>query len=75
MAGDTHDAAVGASADDRISSILSELDGADFEFVDPPADVWAGIEAAITCPLCLRTNFFRRYAVLGGRASTTSSAR
>ena len=48
MAGDTHDAAVGASADDRISSILSELDGADFEFVDPPADVWAGIEAAIT---------------------------
>lgn len=48
MAGDTHDAAVGASADDRISSILSELEEADFELVDPPENVWTGIEAAIT---------------------------
>ena len=48
MAGDTHDAAVGASADDRISSILSELEEADYQVFDPPEDVWAGIEAAIT---------------------------
>ncbi|MDW3212601.1 MAG: hypothetical protein R8G01_01275 [Ilumatobacteraceae bacterium] len=48
MAGDTHDATGGASAGDRISSVLSELEEADFELVDPPEDVWAGIEAAIT---------------------------
>ena len=48
MAGDTHDAAVGASADERVHLILSELQEADFELVDPPRDVWAGIEAAVT---------------------------
>ncbi len=48
MARDTHDAAVGASTDDGIHSMLSELEDADFQLVDPPDDVWAGIEAAIT---------------------------
>lgn len=48
MPRDTHDAAFGASADDRTHSILSELEDADFQLVDPPDDVWAGIEAAIT---------------------------
>lgn len=44
----THDAAVDASVIDRIRSILSELEEADFELLDPPADVWEGIEASIT---------------------------
>jgi hypothetical protein len=48
MPRDTHDAAVDASVIDRIRSILSELEEADFELHDPPADVWEGIEASIT---------------------------
>ena len=31
--------------------------------------------AAMTWPLCRRTNLLTRYPILGGRASTTSSAR
>ncbi|GJM39281.1 MAG: hypothetical protein DHS20C19_26480 [Acidimicrobiales bacterium] len=31
----------------RIRAILSDLEDADFERLDPPADVWTGIEAAV----------------------------
>lgn len=48
MPGDTNDAAVEASVTDRIRSILSELEEADFERLDPPADIWEGLEASIT---------------------------
>jgi len=45
---DTDDASLDASVTDRIRSILSKLDEADLERLVPPADVWEGIEAAIT---------------------------
>jgi hypothetical protein len=45
---DTHDAVVDASVTDRIRSILSELEAADFELLDPPAEIWEAIEASIT---------------------------
>jgi hypothetical protein len=48
MPRDTHDAAVDASVADRVRSILSELEDADLELLDPPTDVWEGIEASIT---------------------------
>ena len=47
MPRDTDDASVEASAIDRIGSILSQLEEADFERLVPPAEVWEGIEASI----------------------------
>lgn len=47
MPRDSDNASVDASDSDRIRSILSELEEADFERLDPPADVWEGIEASI----------------------------
>ena len=41
------DEAVDDAVTDRIRSILSELEEADFERVDPPADIWERIEASI----------------------------
>ena len=48
MPRDTDDASVDASVTDRIRSIVSELEEADFERLVPPAFVWEGIEASIT---------------------------
>ncbi len=47
MPRDTDDAAVDAAVTDRIRSILSDLEEADFKRVDPPASVWQGIEASV----------------------------
>lgn len=47
MPRDTDDAAVDASVTDRIRSILSDLEEADFERVDPPDDLWERIEVSL----------------------------
>lgn len=48
MQRDTDDAGIDAAGPDRVRRILSQVEEADFERVDPPVDVWAGIEASIT---------------------------
>lgn len=48
MQRDVDDADDGAAVTDRIRLILSELEEADFERVDPPAELWDRIEASIT---------------------------
>ena len=47
MPRDVPDTPVGASAPDRVRSVLSELEEADFALIDPPPEVWERIEAAI----------------------------
>lgn len=37
---------VGSSSSDRVESILAEIDAADTQLVQPPADLWTRIEAA-----------------------------
>ena len=48
MPREVDDAAVDGAVTDRIRLILSKLEEADFERVDPPADLWDRIEASIT---------------------------
>lgn len=48
MEGDEDEFVAEALTTDRIRAILSDLEEADFERLDPPTDVWEGIEASIT---------------------------
>lgn len=67
---DTHDAVADASVTDRIRSILSELEAADFELLDPPAEIWEAIEASITSSPSPRGGTRRRVTSLRTQSSS-----
>lgn len=48
MAGDGNDVGIDDVGADRVRRILLEFEDADFERVDPPADLWARIEASVS---------------------------
>lgn len=48
MQQDEDDVGIDAADMERIRRIMSELEESDFELLDPPAEIWQGIEASIT---------------------------
>lgn len=46
MQRDAEDLGIDAADEDHIRRIMSELDGSDLELLDPPAEIWEGIEAS-----------------------------
>jgi hypothetical protein len=48
MERDGNDEVIDAADINRVARILSELEASDFDLVDPPAEIWKGIEASVT---------------------------
>lgn len=48
MRQDDEDVGIDAADVDEIRGIISELDGSELELLDPPAEIWDGIEASVS---------------------------